>query len=202
MAVLLALAFSQESSGAQSNNDLGDLLYQENFNQSTNFNSWFIFGAGDSFTYRGDIIPLAGKDGSNALIFSANAENYRNYWLGGIGRGSIIREPWTSLDKLTLQLELGSLGDEKVRRVTLRLVQGDTNKPTWSVKWVLEVSRTIKTYELVLNTGEQTGEYQRDQPITLHAIMFGHSHFGSAPDIQILVDNVKAFGRDRVPPAH
>lgn len=197
-ALLLTLGLG--TAFAQSENDLGELLYKEDFNKSTNFNSWFFFGAGENFTYRGDVVPFAGKDGSNAFILSANAEGFRNYWFGGIGRGNIIKEPWTTLDKLTLQLELGSLGDDKTHRVSLRLVQGDTNKPSWSAKWVLEVSRTIKTYTLVLSTGEQTGEFNREAPITLHAITFGHSNFGAAPDVQVLVDNVKAFGRDRMPP--
>lgn len=197
---VLLLALCLSTARAESATDLGELLFQENFNKGTGFNSWFIFGAGENFTYRGDVVPFAGKDGTNAFILSANAESYRNYWFGAIGRGNIIKEPWTTLDKLTLQLELGSLGDEKTHRISLRLVQGDSNKPSWSAKWVLEVNRTIKTYTLLLSTGEQTGEYNREDPISLHAITFGHNHFGAAPDVQILVDNVKAFGRDRMPP--
>jgi hypothetical protein len=197
-AALLALGLS--TACAQSTADLGELLFQEDFNRSTNYNNWFFFGGGTGFTYRGDVVPFAGKDGTNAFVLTGNAESYRDYWFGGIGRGNIIKEPWTTLDKLVLQLEMGSLGDEKPHRVALRLVQGDPNKPAWSAKWSLEVSRTIKTYTLVLSTGEQTGEFNREKPITLHAITFGHGNFGSAADIQILVDNVKAFGRDRMPP--
>ena len=197
---ILLLAYGLGTAVAQPTNELGERLFHEDFNKSSNFNSWFFFGGGEKFTYRGDIVPCAGRDGTNAFIFSANAENYQTYWFGGIGRASIIKQPWTSLDKLTLQLELGSLGDEKTHRVALRLVQGDTNKPSWSAKWALEVNRTIKTYTLVLSTGEQTGDFNREAPITLHAITFGHTHFGAAPDIQILVDNVQTFGRDRMPP--
>lgn len=178
----------------------GELLFSENFNRGTNGNGWFVFGGGDGFTYRSDVVPSVGKDGTNAFVLSANAANYRNYWFGGIGRTSIIKEPWTSLDKLTLQFDLGSLGDEKPHRVSLRLVQGDAGKPTWSAKWVLEISRDIKTFNLVLSTGEQSGEYNREKPISLHAINFGHSNFGAAPDIRVLVDNIKTFGRDRIPP--
>lgn len=200
--VCLALAAGLPVAGAQTTTEHGELLFSEDFNRGTNVNSWFHFGGGDGFTFRGDVIPCAGKDGTNAFVFSGNAENYRNYWFGGIGRGNIIKQPWTSLDKLTLELDLGSLGDEKTHRISLRLCQGDTNKPTWAAKWVLEVNRVIKTYTLVLNTGEQTGEFNREVPITLHAITFGHTHFGAAPDIQILVDNVKTYGRDRMPPPH
>lgn len=178
----------------------GELLFSEDFNRGTHSNSWFVFGGGDNFTYRGKVVPSVGKDGTNAFVLSANAEKYRNYWFGGIGRNFIIKEPRTSLDKLTLQLDLGSLGDEKSHRVSLRLVQGDSAKPTWSASWVLEISRAIETFNLVLSTGAQTGEYKREQPISLHAITFGHSNFGAAPDIQVLVDNIKTFGRDRKPP--
>jgi len=196
----LTLILGLGSASAQPAPTPGEVLFSEDFNRSTNFNSWFVFGAGDDFTYRGDVVPLAGKDGTNAFVLSANAENFRNYWFGAIGRANIIKQPWTSLDKLTLELEMGSLGDEKNHRVSLRLVQGDPNKPAWSAKWTLEVNRTIKTYSLVLSTGEQTGEFNREVPITLHAITVGNTNFGAAPDVQILVDNVKAFGRDRLPP--
>jgi hypothetical protein len=197
---VLVLALGLNTVCAQSDADLGELLFREDFNKSTNVNSWFVFGAGDDFTFRGDVVPFAGKDGTNAFILSANAENYRNYWFGGIGRANIIKEPWTTLDKLTLRLDLASLGDDKTHRVALRVVQGSPEKPSWSAKWALQVNRTIKTFDLVLSTGEQTGEFNRELPITLHAITCGHTNFGPAPDVQILVDNVKTFGRDRMPP--
>ncbi len=185
---------------AETDTPVPELLYNEDFNRGTNLNSWFIFGGGDGFTYRGDIIAFAGNDGTNALVFSGNAENYRNYWFGGIGRANLIRSPWTSLDKLSVRFDLGSLGDDKSRRVAFRLVQGDPAKPSWSSKWVLEVSRTLKTHTLALDTGEQTGAFDREQPITLHAITFGHVHFGAAPDVQIVIDNIQAYGSDRTPP--
>jgi hypothetical protein len=198
--LLLALSLAAARAETDAEAAPGELLFSEDFNRSTHVNSWFVFGGGDNFTFRGDVIPFAGKDGTNAFVFSANAEAYRNYWFGAIGRGNIIKEPWTSLDKLALRFDLGSLGDEKAHRVSVRLVQGDTNKPSWSAKWVLEIGRTIKTYDLVLDSGAQTGEFNREAPITLHAITFGHMNFGSAPDVQVVIDNVMAFGRDRVPP--
>lgn len=197
-ALLLALGLG--TAHAQPASDPGELLFSENFNRGTHGNGWFVFGGGEGFTFRGDVVPFAGKDGTNAFVLSGNAESYRDYWFGGIGRGGIVPKPWTSLDKLTLQLDLGSLGDDKSHRVSLRIVQGDPNKPVWAARWVLEVDRTIKTYTLVFDTGERTGEYNREAPIMLHAITFGHTNFGSAPDVQVLVDNVKVYGRDRVPP--
>lgn len=197
---LALFALGLGSAQGQTAPDHGEVLFSEDFNRSTNVNGWFVFGGGDNFTFRGDVIPFVGKDGSNAFILSGNAESYRNYWFGGIGRGHIIKAPWTSLDKLTLQFDLASLGDEKSHRVSVRVVQGDTNKPTWSAKWAIEASRAIKTYTLVLSTGEQTGEFNREEPVTLHAITIGHTNFGAAPDVQILIDNVKTFGRDRVAP--
>jgi tRNA A-37 threonylcarbamoyl transferase component Bud32 len=198
------VALSGDSRGKQTPSspasDPGELLFSENFNRGTHGNGWFVFGGGDGFTYRSDVVPAVGKDGTNAFVLSANAEKYRNYYYGGIGRNSIIKEPWTSLDKLTLQFDLGSLGDEKSHRVSLRLVQGEAAKPTWSAKWVLEISRAIETFNLVLSTGAQTGEFNREQPISLHAITLGNSNFGAAPDIRVLVDNIKTFGRDRKPP--
>jgi hypothetical protein len=199
---ILTLALSLATARAETDADPGELLFSEDFNRSTHVNGWFVFGGGDNFTFRGDVIPFAGMDGTNAFVFSANAEAYRNYWFGAIGCGNIIKKPWTSLDKLALRFDLGSLGDEKAHRVSVRLVQGDTNKPSWSAKWVLEIGRTIKTYDLVLDSGAQTGEFNREAPVTLHAITFGHTNFGPAPDVQVLVDNIKTFGRDRVPPPH
>jgi hypothetical protein len=191
----LPLAVHAESPAPAASASGSELLFEETFNRGTHVNGWFTFGGGKNFTFRGDVIPFAGQGGTNAFVFTANAEAYEEYWFGGIGRNHLATRPGTGPENLALVLDLASLGSEKNRVLSIRLIQGEPSKTTWSATFKPSVSRAFQTVTLRLHEGVQTGAFDPEKPLHLHAITFGNGSFGAEPDVQVAVDNVRLFAR-------
>lgn len=168
----------------------GTTLYSENFNRSQGVNGWYAFGGGKGVSFRGDVVPFVGTNSSNAFVLTCSSDTTVGNWYSCIGRNNITPPPETTPDNLMLKITLADLGGLKAGLVTIRMVQGDSSKPSWSTSWKLPISRTPQSHELVLSQGTQSGTFNPRARMHLHPIGIGQSGFGKLEDIQIMVDDV------------
>lgn len=174
----------------------GQIVYEEEFDGyglNLGAKGWFGFagGTGSSFSLKTE--EEMGYEGSPAVVFrfgGSDQGGVRSYWYAGLGKNGIIRPEGAQPGDLEFSAFMALPNESINQQIPIRFVQGSTDNPTWSVKHYVDVGNTGDIIRFRLGDGEEVGTYSDSDPITLHAIFFGHDRFGFNRDIEFVIDHV------------
>lgn len=175
----------------------GEIVYGENFDHSgdtSGMRGWYSFRAGNSATSAAAVEPGMGVDGSRALVFrfsGADPQGLHSYWLAALGRPGVCRRAGIRPENMRFSAFMGLPSEDNIRQISMRFVQGASEKPTWSATHKIDVDPMGEVVTLNIGDGEITGEFVDGEPVDIHVIAFTHEKFGFNREIEFVLDDVK-----------
>lgn len=189
-------------SGAGVADPVGEIYFREDFEGETvNFGArgWFGYAGGTGGRFEIISAKGAGSHHSQGLLFrftGTNANGKSSYWFAGLGRNAIVIPEGARPGDFMFSAYLAMPGEKAARQVPIRFIQGDPEKPTWSVRHSVRVDPNGGVVRFRLDDGEQSGTYSEMAPINLHSISFRNEQFGFNKEFELIIDSVRVV-KDR-----